>query len=153
MWTQIFSYPKRKSCGFRNIRIRVDGALLYVNEGLVTILHSFTFLISNFCHIYRVKIFKFTVQFPIPCLELFLCRTCALIYLFSNALVNTSQTSSLPSYRTSVKSSMTKYALAVNFAVLFENISSTTINHTFFLVTEAHGSLIILLIWNKNLKF
>ena len=71
----------------------VDGALLYVNEGLVTILHSFTFLISNFCHIYRVKIFKFTVQFPIPCLELFLCRTCALIYLFSNALVNTSQTS------------------------------------------------------------
>ena len=48
---------------------------------------------------------------------------------------------------------MTKYAVAVNFAVLFENISSTTINHTFFLVTEAHDSLIILLIWNKNLKF
>ena len=58
--------------------------------------HSFTFLVSNFCHIYRVKIFKFTVQFPIPCLELFVCRTCALIYSFSNALVNTSQTCSLP---------------------------------------------------------
>ena len=58
VWTQIFSYPERKSCGLKNIRIRVDGALLYVNEGLVTILHSFTFLISNFCHIYRVKILK-----------------------------------------------------------------------------------------------
>ena len=48
---------------------------------------------------------------------------------------------------------MTKDAVAVNFAVLFKNITSTTIKHTFFLVTEAHGSLVILLIWHKNLKF
>ena len=27
---------------------------------------------------------------------------------------------------------MTKYAVAVNFAVLFENISSTTITHTLY---------------------
>ena len=26
VWTRIFSYPERKSCGFKNIRIRVDGA-------------------------------------------------------------------------------------------------------------------------------
>ena len=26
VWTRIFSYPERKSCGFENIRIRVDGA-------------------------------------------------------------------------------------------------------------------------------
>ena len=54
------------------------------------------FILLFFCHIYMVKIFKFTVQFPIPCLELFVCRTSALIYSFSNALVNTSQTCSLP---------------------------------------------------------
>ena len=28
VWTRIFSYPERKSCGFKNIRIRVDGALI-----------------------------------------------------------------------------------------------------------------------------
>ena len=27
MWTRMFSYPEIKSCGFKNIRIRVDGAL------------------------------------------------------------------------------------------------------------------------------
>ena len=27
VWTQIFSHPERKSCGLKNIRIRVDGAL------------------------------------------------------------------------------------------------------------------------------
>ena len=26
VWTRIFSYPERKSCGFKNIQIRVDGA-------------------------------------------------------------------------------------------------------------------------------
>ena len=26
VWTRIFSYPERESCGFKNIRIRVDGA-------------------------------------------------------------------------------------------------------------------------------
>ena len=26
VWTRKFSYPERKSCGFKNIRIRVDGA-------------------------------------------------------------------------------------------------------------------------------
>ena len=30
VWTRIFSYPERKSCGFKNIRIRVDGALVTV---------------------------------------------------------------------------------------------------------------------------
>ena len=29
VWTRIFSYPERKSCGFKNIRIRVDGALVF----------------------------------------------------------------------------------------------------------------------------
>ena len=28
VWTRIFSYPERKSCGFKNIRIRVDGAVV-----------------------------------------------------------------------------------------------------------------------------
>ena len=28
VWTRIFSYPERKSCGFKNIRIREDGALV-----------------------------------------------------------------------------------------------------------------------------
>ena len=34
VWTRIFSYPERKSCGFKNIRIRVDGALVwpYINS-------------------------------------------------------------------------------------------------------------------------
>ena len=27
VWTRIFSYPEKKSCGFKNIWIRVDGAL------------------------------------------------------------------------------------------------------------------------------
>jgi len=27
VWTGKFLYPERKSCGFKNIRIRVDGAL------------------------------------------------------------------------------------------------------------------------------
>ena len=29
MWTRIFSYPEKKSCGFKNILIRVDGAFVF----------------------------------------------------------------------------------------------------------------------------
>ena len=29
VWTWIFSYPERKSCGLKNIRIRVDGASIF----------------------------------------------------------------------------------------------------------------------------
>ena len=32
VWTRIFSYPERKSCGFKNIRIRVDRALSYASK-------------------------------------------------------------------------------------------------------------------------
>ena len=28
VWTQIFLYPHKKICGYKNLRIRVDGALL-----------------------------------------------------------------------------------------------------------------------------
>ena len=29
VWTRIFSYPEKKSCGLKNIRIRVDGASIF----------------------------------------------------------------------------------------------------------------------------
>ena len=29
VWTQIFLYPHKKICGYKNLRIRVDGALVY----------------------------------------------------------------------------------------------------------------------------
>ena len=32
VWTGKFLYLERKSCGFKNIRIRVDGALEYFHE-------------------------------------------------------------------------------------------------------------------------
>ena len=32
VWTRIFSYPERKSCRFKNIRIRVDRALSYASK-------------------------------------------------------------------------------------------------------------------------
>ena len=35
VWTRIFSYPERKSCGFKNIRIRVDGASLRLRRIIV----------------------------------------------------------------------------------------------------------------------
>ena len=28
VWTQIFLYPHKKNCGYKNLRIRVDGALI-----------------------------------------------------------------------------------------------------------------------------
>ena len=49
---------------------------------------------------------------------------------------------SLESYRTSVKSSMTKHAVAVNFAVLFENIG-TTIKHTFYMIPGYRSTWLI----------
>ena len=38
---------------------------------------------------------------------------------------------------------MTKYAVAVNFAVLFENISSTTIKHTFYMIPSYRSTWLI----------
>ena len=31
VWTQIFLYPHKKICGYKNLRIRVDGALYTAN--------------------------------------------------------------------------------------------------------------------------
>ena len=66
VWTQIFSYPERKSCGLKNIRIRVDGALLYVNEGLVTTLNAFQTKMG----FSRIAIFRWESEYssyPILC--------------------------------------------------------------------------------------
>ena len=53
VWTRIFSYPERKSCGFKNIRIRVDGAWLchiFFEEDKKTKLHwKFTSKIQWIC--------------------------------------------------------------------------------------------------------
>ena len=38
---------------------------------------------------------------------------------------------------------MTKYAVAVNFAVLFKNISSTTIKHTFNMIPGYRSTWLI----------
>ena len=121
--------------------------LLYVKEGLVSFFHSFIFLISNLCYIYRVKIFKLTVQFSIPYLKLFVVG--ALLFIrflmhFSNVFTSL--------YRTSFKSSRKKYAVAVNFAVLFENIS-TTIKHILYDPWLQQHMAHSLYCWLKNLKF
>lgn len=73
--------------------------------------------------------------------------------MFSDALVNTYQTCSLPykGIATSVNSSMTKYAVTVNFANRCEDI--TTTNKHFnkhlksSLVSVAQSSFIVMLMW------
>ena len=32
VWTQIFLYPHKKICGYKNLRISVDGASIYHNQ-------------------------------------------------------------------------------------------------------------------------
>ena len=34
VWTQIFLYPHKKICGYKNLRIRADGALMKRKRGL-----------------------------------------------------------------------------------------------------------------------
>ena len=57
VWTQIFLYPHKKICGYKNLRIRVDGAEL----AKVTLHVQHTFLYIFFAvvlHDYNVKLPK-----------------------------------------------------------------------------------------------
>ena len=116
--------------------------LLYVNGGLVTFFHSFTFLISNFCHIYRVKIFKFTVQFPSHVWNYLFVVLALLFIRFLMHLSTQVKHVHFLIKLSNLKSSMTKYAVAVNFAVLFENIS-TTIEHAFYIIPGYRSTWLI----------
>ena len=107
--------------------------LLYVNEGLVTFFHSFTFLISNFCHIYRVKIFKFTVQFPIPWNYLFVVLALLVIRFLMHLSTQVKHVHFLIKLSNLCQEQHEKMCCSCNFAVLFENIS-TTIKHTFYMI-------------------
>ena len=40
VWTRIFSYPERKSCGLKNIRIRVDGVWNYMQNSSLEMSHG-----------------------------------------------------------------------------------------------------------------
>ena len=117
--------------------------LLHVNEGLVTFFHFLLFLSQISVTFIGLRFSNLPSHFPSHVWNyLFVIFALLFIRFVMHLSTQVKHVHFLISYRTSVKSSLTKYAVAVNFAVLFENIS-TTIKHTFYMIPAYRGTWLI----------